>query len=104
MPKDSYRGATPSARSSPKIACSTIQTGASTEAVTRSIASLVQSATPILTFGISQLPIQKKWAMADGFDGGRAVPVKRRLTPGLTSSLHGTARLPPFIFFFDKLP
>src|SRR5262245_8836943 len=82
-------GALPSARSAPKIACSPIQTGTSTGAVTRSIASLVQSGILILTFGISQLPIRRKSAMAVGVNGYRALQVKHRLTPGLTSSLHG---------------
>jgi hypothetical protein len=37
--------------------------------------------------------------MAGGSDGYRAALVRRQLTPGLISSLPGTAGLPPFISF-----
>ena len=37
--------------------------------------------------------------MVGGFNGYRAALVRRQLTPGLISSLHGTAGLPPFISF-----
>jgi hypothetical protein len=42
--------------------------------------------------------------MAGGSDGYRAALVRRQRTPGLISSLPGTAGLPPFYLFFDKLP
>jgi hypothetical protein len=91
-------GARPSTRSSPKIACSTSQV-ASTVAATRSIASRAQSRLLTLTFDISQLPSPRNWAMAGGSNGYRAALVRRQLTPGLISSLPGTAGLPPFISF-----
>jgi hypothetical protein len=37
--------------------------------------------------------------MAGGSNGYRAALVRRQLTPGLISSLFGTAGLPPFISF-----
>jgi len=37
--------------------------------------------------------------MAGGSNGYRAALVRRQLTPGLISSLPGTAVLPPFISF-----
>jgi hypothetical protein len=37
--------------------------------------------------------------MPGGSNGSGAALVRRQLTPGLTSSLPGTAGLPPFIFF-----
>jgi hypothetical protein len=42
--------------------------------------------------------------MAGGSNGYRAVLVRRQLTPGLTSSLPGTAGLPPFISFSTSCP
>ena len=42
--------------------------------------------------------------MADGSNGYRAALVSRQLTPGLISSLPGTAGLPPFIFFSTSYP
>ena len=41
----------------------------------------------------------KNWAMAGGSNGYRAALVRHQLTPGLISSLPGTAGLPPFISF-----
>ena len=79
-------------------ACST-SPGASTVAATRSIASPARSRLLILTFDIGQLPSPRNWAMAGGSNGYRAALMRRQLTPGLISSLHGTAGLPPFISF-----
>jgi len=42
--------------------------------------------------------------MADESSGWRATVARRRLTPVLTSSLAGTAELPPFIFFSTSYP
>ncbi len=42
--------------------------------------------------------------MAGGSNGYRAALVRRQLTPGLTSSLPGTAGLPPFISFSTSCP
>jgi hypothetical protein len=45
--------------------------------------------------------------MAGGSSGYRVAPVRRPLTPGLISSLSGTAGLPPFISFstsYRELP
>jgi hypothetical protein len=42
--------------------------------------------------------------MAGGSDGYRAALVRRQLTPGLISSLAGTAVLPPFISFSTSYP
>ncbi len=42
--------------------------------------------------------------MAGWSDGYRADLVRRRLTPGLISSLSGTAGLPPFISFSTSYP
>src|SRR4029450_13903039 len=92
-------GARPSTRSSPRIACSTIPARASTVAATRSIASRARSGLLTLTFDISQLLSPRNWAMPGGSNGYRAALVRRQLTPGLTSSLPGTAGLPPFISF-----
>ena len=39
-----------------------------------------------------------------GSNGYRAALVRRQLTPGLTSSLPGTAGLPPFICFSTSYP
>jgi hypothetical protein len=96
-------GAQPSMRSSPKIACST-NPGASTVAATRSIASRARSGQLTLTFGISQLPSPRNWAMAGGSSGYRVALVRHPLTPGLISSLPGTAGLPPFICFSTSYP
>jgi hypothetical protein len=41
----------------------------------------------------------RNWAMAGGSNEYRAVLVRRQLTPGLISSLPGTAGSPPFISF-----
>jgi hypothetical protein len=57
-----------------------------------------------MTFDIGQLPIPKNWAMAAGSNGYRAALVMRQLTPGLISSLPGTAGLPPFISFSTSYP
>ena len=56
------------------------------------------------TFDISRLPRPRNWAMAGGSGGSRAVLVRRRRTPGLISSLPGTAGLPPFISFSTSYP
>src|SRR5437879_6470219 len=90
-------------RSSPKIACST-SPGASTVAATRSIASRARSGLLTLTSDISRLPGPRNWAMAGGSNGYRAGLVRRQLTPGLISSLSGTAGLPPFISFSTSYP
>ena len=66
---------------------------------TRSIASQARSRLLTLTFDISQLPGPRNWAMAGGSNRCLAAPVRRQLTPGLISSLPGTAGLPPFISF-----
>src|SRR5689334_8383422 len=42
--------------------------------------------------------------MAGGSNGYRVALVRRQLTPGLISSLPGTAGLPPFIFFSTSYP
>ncbi len=42
--------------------------------------------------------------MSVGSTGYRAVLVRRQLTPGLISSLSGTAGLPPFISFSISYP
>src|SRR5437870_2322560 len=73
--------------------------GASTVAATRSIASRTRSGLLTLTFDISQLPGPRNWAMAGDPTGYRAARVRRQLTPGLISSLPGTAGLPPCISF-----
>jgi len=46
----------------------------------------------------------RNWAMAGGSNGYRAALVRRQLTPGLISSLPGTAGLPPFISFSTSYP
>ena len=46
----------------------------------------------------------RNWVMACGSNGYRAALVRRQLTPGLISSLPGTAGLPPFIFFSTSYP
>src|SRR2546430_11461846 len=90
-------------RSSPKIACST-NPGASTVAATRSIASRARSGLLTLTFDISQLPRPRNWAMAGGSHGYRAALARDQPTPGLISSLPGTAGLPPLISFSASYP
>src|SRR6516164_99011 len=92
-------GAQPSRRYSPKMACSTIPKRASTVAATRLIALRARSGLLTLTFGISQLPSPRSWAMAGESDGYQASLVRRQLTPGLTLLLSGTAGLLPFISF-----
>ena len=52
-----------------------------------------------LTIDISQLPGPRNWVMADGSNGYRAALVRRQRTPGLISSLPGTAGLPLFTCF-----
>jgi hypothetical protein len=42
--------------------------------------------------------------MAAGSNGYRAALVRHQLTPGLISSLPGTAGLPPFISFSTSYP
>ena len=91
-------GARPSTRSSPQIACAT-SPEASTVAATKSIASRARSRLLTLTFDINPWPGPRNWAMAGGSNGYLAAPVRRQLTPGLISSLPGTAELPPFISF-----
>src|SRR6266571_1094245 len=86
------------------IACSTIPARASTVAATRSIASRARSGLLTLTFDISQLQNPRNWAMAGGSNGYRATLMRRQLTPGLISSLPGTAGLPPFISFSTSYP
>src|SRR6266403_3826850 len=78
--------------------------GASTVGATRSIASRVRSGLLTLTFDISQLPSPRNWAMPGGSNGYRAALVRRQLTPGLISSLPGTAGLSPFISFSTSYP
>jgi hypothetical protein len=97
-------GAQPSARSLPKIACSTIPAKACTVAATRSIASRARSGLLTPTFDISQLQNPRNWAMAGGSNGYRAALVRRQLMPGLISSLPGMAGLPPFISFSTSCP
>ena len=84
--------------------CVFYEPGASTVAATRSIASRARSRLLTLTFDISQLPSPRNWAMAGGSNGYRAALVRRQLTPGLISSLLGTAGLPPFISFSTSYP
>src|SRR5438034_9712629 len=95
--------ARPSTRSSSKIACST-SPKASTVAATRSIGSRAPSRLLTLTFNISQLQNPRNWATPAGLDGYRVDVVRRQLTPGLISSLLGTAGLPPFISFSISYP
>lgn len=47
---------------------------------------------------------EDNWAMAGESNGYRATLARHLLTPGLISSLPGTAGLPPFYLFFDELP
>ena len=97
-------GARLSTRSGPKTACSMIPKRASTVAATRLIALRARSGLLTLTFDISQLQNRRNWAMAGGSNGYRAALVRRQLTPGLISSLPGTAGLPPFISFSTSYP
>ena len=46
----------------------------------------------------------RNWETAGGSNGYRAAQVRRQLTPGLISSLPGTAGLPPFISFSTSYP
>jgi hypothetical protein len=62
-------------------------------AATRSIALRARSGLLTPTFDISQLRSPRNWTTAGGSNGHRAALVNRRLTPGLISSLHGTAGL-----------
>src|ERR1700752_5197431 len=96
-------GGRPSTNSSLTTACF-LSPGACTVAATRSIASLARSRQRTRTFGISRLPRPRNWAMADGSVGSRVVLVRRQRTPGLISSLPGTAGLPPFISFSTSYP
>src|SRR2546426_6553524 len=86
------------------MASSTTLPRASTVAATRSIASRARSGLLILTSDISQLPGPRNWAMAGGSNGYRAGLVRRQLTPGLISSLPGTAGLRPSISFWTSYP
>src|SRR5580765_6658171 len=86
------------------MACSTTPVRASTVAATRSIASRARSGLLTLTFDISQSRNPRNWAMLGGSNGYRAALVRRQLTPGLISSLRGTAGLPPFISFSTSYP
>src|SRR5713226_3835629 len=73
----------------------------------RSIASRARSRPLTLTFDISQLPGRRNWAMAGGSNGYRAALVRHQLTPGLISSLPGTAGSPRSISFstgYHELP
>ena len=85
------------------IAFSTSLRG-STVAAMRSIALRARSGLLTLTFNISQSRNPRNWAMAGGSNGYRAALVRRQLTPGLISSLPGTAGLPPFISFSTSYP
>ena len=49
-------------------------------------------------------PARRRAAINGGSNGYRAAPVSSQLTPGLISSLPGTAGLPPFIFFLTNYP
>jgi hypothetical protein len=73
--------------------------GVSIVAATRSIASRARSRRLIPTFDISRLPSPRNWAMGGASNGYRAALATRQLTPGLISSLPGTARLPLPIYF-----
>jgi hypothetical protein len=50
-------------------------------------------------FRYQPMPRPRNWAMAGASNGYRAALGSRRLTPGLISSLPGTAGLPPSISF-----
>src|SRR6266404_3788577 len=92
-------GAPPSTRFTLKIAFSTTPARESIVAVTKSTASRARSKLLTLNSDISQLPSPRKRAMAGWSAGYRAALVRRQPTPGLISSLPGTAGLPPFISF-----
>src|SRR6266481_1553656 len=77
---------------------------ASTVAATRLIVLRARSGLLILTFDINQLQNPRNWAMAGGSNGYRAALARRQLTPGLISSLPGTAGLLPFISFSTSYP
>jgi hypothetical protein len=55
-------------------------------------------------FHISRLPNPRNWAMPGVSNGYRAGLMRRQLTPGLISSLPGTAGLRPFISFSTTYP
>jgi hypothetical protein len=55
-------------------------------------------------FWYQRLPSPRNWAMPGGSNGYQAALVRRQLTPGLISSLPGTAGLPPFISFSTSYP
>jgi hypothetical protein len=57
-----------------------------------------------LTFDTSRLPSPRNWGNGGAANGYRAALVRRQPTPGLISSLPGTARLPPFIYFSTSYP
>src|SRR5262249_39426979 len=86
------------------IACSTTLKGVSTVVATRSIALQARSGLHTRTFDTSQSPSPRKWTMAAGSNGYRAALVMHQLTPGLISSLPGTAGLSPFISFSTSYP
>ena len=67
--------------------------------VTKSIASRARSKLLTRNSNISQLPSPWNRAMAGWSAGYRAALVRLQLTPGLISSLRGTAGSPPFISF-----
>jgi hypothetical protein len=73
-------------------------------AATRSIASLARSGLLTLTFGLRQLPGLRKWAMAGGSNGYRAVLERRQLSPGLIFIIARDGRIAAVYLFFDKLP
>src|SRR5258707_7302133 len=97
-------GAPPSTRFTLKIACSTTPARESIAAVTKSTASRARSKLLTLNSDISQLPSPQNRAMAGWSAGYQSARVKRQLTPGLISSLPGTAGLPPLIFFSTNYP
>jgi hypothetical protein len=84
--------------------CVFYESRASTMGATRSIASRARSKLLTLTFDISQLVSRRNWTIAAGSNGCRAALVRHQLTPGLISSLHWTARFPPFISFSTSYP
>jgi len=96
---DPCAGVRRSARSGPKMTCSTIPTAAPTGVAKRLIGSPARSRLLTVTFDISQLLSPRNQAMAGGSDGCQAVLASRQLTPGLISS-----RLPPFISFSTSCP
>src|SRR5579862_7172877 len=94
----------PSTSFIPKIAFFTTPAKESIVAVTKSSASRARSKLLTLNFDISQLPSLRNRAMAGWSAGYPAARVRRQLTPGLISSLSGTAGLPPFICFSTNYP